>query len=58
MAARFIKIMKCVTGSDAFRPKPAQVRWRGAARFVYIRSKHVTGSDAFHKNNEIYETHH
>jgi hypothetical protein len=39
-------------GSGTFRPNPAQVRWRGTARFVYIRSKHTTGSDAFHKNNE------
>jgi hypothetical protein len=45
--------MKGATG--AFRPNPAQMRWKGAARFVYIRNKHVIGSDAFHKNNE---THH
>jgi hypothetical protein len=29
-----------------------QWRWRGAARFVYIRSKRAIGSDAFRKNNE------
>jgi hypothetical protein len=44
--------MKRATTSGAFRSNPAQVRWRGAARFIYIRNKRVTGSDAFHKNNE------
>jgi hypothetical protein len=34
------------TVSGAFRPNPAQVRWRGIARFVYIRSKRVTASGA------------
>jgi hypothetical protein len=28
------------------------VRWRGAAHFVYIRSKRATVSGAFRKNNE------
>jgi hypothetical protein len=32
--------------------KPREVRWKGAARFVYIRSKRATASDAFRKNNE------
>jgi hypothetical protein len=40
--------MKRVTG----HPNPAQVRWRGDARFVYIRSKRATDIDVFYKNNE------
>jgi hypothetical protein len=28
------------------------MRWRGAAHFVYIKSKRATDSGAFHKNNE------
>jgi hypothetical protein len=52
---------QCATASGAFhyfyetrhyRPNLAQVRWRGAARFVYIRSKRATGNGAFHKYNE------
>jgi hypothetical protein len=46
------------TASGAFRPNPAQVRWRGAARFVYIRSKRATVSGVFRKNNETRQTHH
>jgi hypothetical protein len=43
---------KRVIVSGVFRPNPAQVRWRGVVRFVYIKSKPVTGSGAFCKNNK------
>jgi hypothetical protein len=39
------------TVNSVFRPNPTQVRWKGAACFVYIRSKRATDSDVFHKNN-------
>jgi hypothetical protein len=40
-----------VTDSDVFRPNLAQVRWRSAVRFVYIKNNDISERWLFLSNN-------